>query len=90
MKQVANLNCRLHTGDMPYKCDECDFASVYKDKYNTHVKIHLRAKGMTEEEANTTLYYYCDKCGKQFTNQYREVQVTGLRFETRIQSQSEF
>ena len=57
---------------MPYKCDECDFASVYKDKYNTHVKIHLRAKGMTEEEANTTLYYYCDKCGKQFTNQYRD------------------
>ena len=56
---------------MPYKCSECDFASVYKDKYNTHVKIHLRAKGMTEEEANTTLYYYCDKCGKQFTNQYR-------------------
>ena len=30
---------------MPYKCDECDFASVYKDKYNTHVKIHMRAKG---------------------------------------------
>ena len=58
---------------MPYKCSECDFASVYKDKYNTHVKIHLRAKGMTEEEANTTLYYYCDKCGKQFTNQYRHV-----------------
>ena len=59
---------------MPYKCSECDFASVYKDKYNTHVKIHLRAKGMTEEEANTTLYYYCDKCGKQFTNQYRDAQ----------------
>ena len=68
----TSITYRLHTGDMPYKCSECDFASVYKDKYNTHVKIHLRAKGMTEEEANTTLYYYCDKCGKQFTNQYRE------------------
>ena len=36
-------------------------------------------KGLTEEEANTTLFYYCDKCGKQFTNQYREVHPTGLR-----------
>jgi KRAB domain-containing zinc finger protein len=55
---------------MPYKCPDCDFSTVYKDKYNTHWKIHLRAKGITEEEAKTTLYYYCDKCGKQFTNQY--------------------
>ena len=35
-----------------------------------HVKSHLRQKGVSEDEAQMALWYYCDKCGKKFHAEY--------------------
>ena len=35
-----------------------------------HVKSHLRQKGVSEDEAKMSLWYYCDKCGKKFHAEY--------------------
>ena len=42
-------------------------------KMKHHEKIHMREKGMTEEEAKTTLFYHCEKCGKKL------ISMSGLR-----------
>ena len=48
-------------------CATCGKTFKSQDQYKRHVKIHLRAQGLTEEDANTTLYYFCDRCGKKYT-----------------------
>lgn len=53
-----------------YQCSTCDKVLRGKQKYNIHIKTHLRAQGLTEEEAKMSLYYYCDKCDKRFTQRY--------------------
>ena len=53
-----------------HKCHTCDKVLRGKEKYEQHIKTHLRARGLTEEEAKMSLYYYCDKCDKRFTQRY--------------------
>ena len=48
-------------------CATCGKTFKSQDQYKRHVKIHLRAQGLTEEDAATTLYYFCDRCGKKYT-----------------------
>ena len=33
-----------------------------------HNRMHMRDQGLTEAEAKTTLYFYCDICGKKITS----------------------
>ena len=30
-----------------------------------HMRVHMRKQGLNEEGAKTSLYYYCEKCGKK-------------------------
>ena len=48
------------------------FATLFRKKseFMRHVKSHLRQKGVSEDEAKMSLWYYCDKCGKKFHAEY--------------------
>ena len=37
------------------------------DSYYDHLKVHLRAEGVSEEKANMKLYHQCDRCTKRCT-----------------------
>ena len=43
---VANLNRQLkaHTGEKSYKCNQCDFASVWASALKGHLKTHAGEK----------------------------------------------
>ena len=51
----------------PVACQTCGKTFKRRKDYRTHIKTHLRAQGVSEEDAKMTLYYYCDRCGKRFT-----------------------
>ena len=42
-------------------CATCGKVFKSKANYKVHNKMHLRAQGVSEEEANTKLYYFCDR-----------------------------
>ena len=46
-------------------CTICGKMVKGNKRMKSHEKIHMREKGMTEDEAQTTLFYHCDKCGKK-------------------------
>ena len=48
-------------------CTTCGKTFYDSKGYNRHMKVHLRAQGLSEEDAKMVLYYYCDRCGKRFT-----------------------
>ena len=50
-----------------YVCNVCGKVLKGHEGYQNHKKVHLRADGVSEQQAGATLYYYCDKCGKKFT-----------------------
>ena len=41
---------------------------VRKRRFHFHQRVHMREEGVSEVEANTKLYYYCDKCGKKMSS----------------------
>ena len=45
-------------------CPTCG-KTIRSTGMSTHMRIHMREQGLNEEEAKTTLYYYCEKCGKK-------------------------
>ena len=47
-------------------CNICGKVLKGYKGYSSHRKTHLRADGVSDLQAGTTLYYYCDKCGKKF------------------------
>lgn len=58
-----------HGGELPFKCKECDFATVYKQSLQNHVKLHLRKMGHQEEDGQDPLWFYCDQCGNKYVSQ---------------------
>ena len=46
---------------METTCATCGKVFKSKANYKVHNKMHLRAQGVSEEEANTKLYYFCDR-----------------------------
>ena len=50
-------------------CPECGKTIVGQGReMKRHMAIHMRQQGLTNEEAKTTLYHYCDKCGIRSTS----------------------
>ena len=47
-------------------CPECGKTTLSKHMAR-HMEIHMREKGLTDQEAKKPLYHYCDICGKQCT-----------------------
>ena len=45
------------------KCPTCGKTLATKKTYEDHMKIHMRKQGLSEAEAKTSLYYYCEQCG---------------------------
>ena len=50
-----------------HQCATCGKILRDAGKLTLHMKMHMRAQGLTEEEAKTKLYHECDKCEKRFT-----------------------
>ena len=53
-----------------HKCDTCGKVFQRKEKLTLHVKSHMRAQGLSEEEAKMKLYHQCDQCEKRFTQKH--------------------
>eukprot|EP00094_Tigriopus_californicus_P005069 TCALIF_04883-PA protein Name:"Similar to ZNF850 Zinc finger protein 850 (Homo sapiens)" AED:0.09 eAED:0.09 QI:0/0.33/0.14/0.85/0.5/0.28/7/399/1084 len=66
---LKNHRIAHHGGELPFKCKECDFATVYKQSLQNHVKLHLRKMGHQEEDGQDPLWFYCDQCGNKYVSQ---------------------
>lgn len=54
-------------GEYAYQCGECDYKTMERHRFRSHKKGHMRKNGTVE--ANETLWYFCDQCGKKLTSQ---------------------
>ena len=48
-------------------CEKCGKVFHNMNSYSSHMKVHLREEGVSEEQAKQKLYYYCDQCPKRYT-----------------------
>ena len=63
-KQTLSIHKRIHTGDKPYKCDACEYASNQKGNLIKHIQIH------TGE-----LHYKCDFCEYESNQMFVNIHV---------------
>ncbi|XP_059093704.1 zinc finger protein 546-like [Tigriopus californicus] len=61
---------RKHQGIAAYKCTYCDWGTNYRSSMHTHEQMHLREKGLTNEDTGLVLYHICDTCGKRFAGKH--------------------
>ena len=48
------------------ECPTCRKVLSSNPRLQEHMKIHMREQGLNDDEAKTTLYYYCEQCGKKY------------------------
>ena len=53
----------MHTGDRPYRCDQCDYSTTQSNTLNKHRLIHAKGAGLGagQGEPASTLHK-CDRC----------------------------
>ena len=52
------------------QCTTCGKTFKRESHLEVHRKVHLREQGVSEEEAGTALYHFCDRCGKRFKGKH--------------------
>ncbi|XP_018414542.1 PREDICTED: zinc finger protein 335 [Nanorana parkeri] len=82
--QQCNYQCRRwsslkehmfnHQGKKPYKCDQCDYTSVYKKDVTRHSVVHKRDRARKEEEITKKCTYPCPICNRVYNLQKRLTQ----------------
>uniref|UniRef100_A0A1A8BZR7 Zinc finger protein 335 n=2 Tax=Nothobranchius TaxID=28779 RepID=A0A1A8BZR7_NOTKA len=63
-----------HEGTKPFKCEECDYSSVYKKDVLRHSAVHNKDKKRKTELAPKVSEFPCPVCGKVYPMQKRLTQ----------------
>ncbi|XP_032074309.1 zinc finger protein 335 isoform X3 [Thamnophis elegans] len=63
-----------HAGRKPYKCEECDYTSVYKKDVIRHSAVHNRDKKKRTDPAPKRSAFPCPVCGRVYPMQKRLTQ----------------
>lgn len=63
-----------HEGKKPFKCEECNYSSVYKKDVIRHSAVHSKEKKRKKELAPKVLEFPCPVCGKVYPMQKRLTQ----------------
>uniref|UniRef100_A0AAY4BCT1 C2H2-type domain-containing protein n=1 Tax=Denticeps clupeoides TaxID=299321 RepID=A0AAY4BCT1_9TELE len=63
-----------HEGTKPYKCDECDYSSVYKKDVIRHSAVHDKSKKKKPELMPKVLQFPCPICHRVYPMQKRLTQ----------------
>ncbi|XP_070797994.1 zinc finger protein 335 isoform X3 [Pituophis catenifer annectens] len=63
-----------HVGRKPYKCEECDYTSVYKKDVIRHSAVHNRNKKKRTDSAPKRSSFPCPVCGRVYPMQKRLTQ----------------
>ncbi|XP_058846679.1 zinc finger protein 335-like isoform X6 [Acipenser ruthenus] len=63
-----------HEGTKPYKCDECDYTSVYKKDVTRHSAVHSKDKKKKTELVPKITQYPCPVCSRVYPMQKRLTQ----------------
>ncbi|XP_027876179.1 zinc finger protein 335 isoform X2 [Xiphophorus couchianus] len=63
-----------HEGTKPFKCEECDYSSVYKKDVIRHSAVHSKEKRRKKELVPKVLEFPCPVCDKVYPMQKRLTQ----------------
>nr|XP_046220771.1 zinc finger protein 335-like isoform X3 [Oncorhynchus gorbuscha] len=63
-----------HQGNKPFKCEECDYSSVYKKDVIRHSAIHNKDKKTKSESVSKVLSFPCPVCHRVYPMQKRLTQ----------------
>ncbi|XP_038139014.1 zinc finger protein 335-like [Cyprinodon tularosa] len=63
-----------HEGKKPFKCEECDYSSVYNKDVLRHSAVHSKEKKQKKEMVPKVLEFPCPVCGKVYPMQKRLTQ----------------
>ncbi|XP_066480858.1 zinc finger protein 335 [Tiliqua scincoides] len=63
-----------HVGSKPYKCEECDYTSVYKKDVIRHSAVHSRDKKKRADPPPKRSAFPCPVCGRVYPMQKRLTQ----------------
>uniref|UniRef100_A0A8C9TD01 Zinc finger protein 335 n=1 Tax=Scleropages formosus TaxID=113540 RepID=A0A8C9TD01_SCLFO len=63
-----------HEGTKPYKCEECDYSSVYKKDVVRHSAVHTKDKKKKTDQVPRVVQYLCPVCNRVYPMQKRLTQ----------------